>query len=152
MQEVQSNHYEDYLRDELASCGYEGVYKKKTNELYVGKCSASDGCATFYRTNKFDLIKKYEVEFNKAAVTTANHFREPLKNAALQRLSKDNVAIIVVLESREQLLSGERPLVCVANTHIHSIPENTDIKIWQVHTLLKGLEKIASRYDLPPSP
>jgi len=149
LQEVQSNHYEDYLRDELAAHGYEGVYKKKTNDLFMGKCSAIDGCATFYRKSRFELIKKYEVEFNKAAVTTANHFREPMRNVALQRLSKDNVAIIVVLESKDQILSREQPLVCVANTHIHSVPENSDIKIWQVHTLLKGLEKIAASTKIP---
>jgi len=112
----------------------------------MGKFYAIDGCATFYRRDRFELIKKYEVEFNKAAVTTANHFREPVRNATLQRLSKDNVAIIVVLESKDGMINRERPLVCVANTHIHSNPENSDIKIWQVHTLLKGLEKIASRY------
>lgn len=144
LKEVQSNHYES-LRESLAAAGYEGVYKRKTIDLYAGKCTAIDGCATFFRKDRFDLIKKYEVEFNKAAVTTANHFREPMRNVALQRLSRDNVAIIVVLESKEVLSSGEKPLVCVANTHIHSVPENSDIKIWQVHTLLKGLEKIASR-------
>ena len=129
----------------MARHGYGGVYKKKTNDLYMGKCSAIDGCATFYRQDRFELIKKYEVEFNKAAVTTANQFREPTRNVALQRLSKDNVAIIVVLESKDVFVNNERQLVCVANTHIHSVPENSDVKIWQVHTLLKGLEKIAAR-------
>lgn len=38
-----------------------------------------------------------------------------------------------------------RTLICVANTHIHANPELNDVKIWQVHTLLKGLEKIAAR-------
>jgi hypothetical protein len=39
-----------------------------------------------------------------------------------------------------------RTLICVANTHIHANPELNDVKLWQVHTLLKGLEKIAARW------
>eukprot|EP00210_Caulerpa_lentillifera_P005163 g4935.t1 len=149
LQEVQSNHYEDYLKDVLAQHGYEGVYKRKTYKLYTGKHLAIDGCATFYKKDRFLLVKKYEVEFNKAAVTTANNYREPTKNVALQRLSKDNVALIVVLESRKPMMNSQNQLVCVANTHIHSDPENSDIKLWQVYTLLKGLEKIASSVEIP---
>jgi endonuclease/exonuclease/phosphatase family metal-dependent hydrolase len=36
-----------------------------------------------------------------------------------------------------------------ANTHIHANPELKDVKLWQVHTLLKGLEKIAASADIP---
>lgn len=61
--------------------------------------------------------------------------------------AQDNVALIAVLE---MLPDPERPgapkqLLCVANTHIHANPELSDVKLWQVHTLLKGLEKIANR-------
>ena len=69
---------------------------------------------------------------------------------------QDNVALIAVLEAIEP--GGgppdsvpRRTLICVANTHIHSNPELNDVKLWQVHTLLKGLEKIAARYE-PASP
>lgn len=57
---------------------------------------------------------------------------------------QDNVALIAVLEMAEQQ-SGSKQLLCVANTHIHANPELNDVKLWQVHTLLKGLEKIANR-------
>ena len=36
-----------------------------------------------------------------------------------------------------------------ANTHIHANPELKDVKVWQVHTLLKGLEKIAASASIP---
>lgn len=39
--------------------------------------------------------------------------------------------------------------MCVANTHVHSSPELSDVKLWQVHTLLKGLEKIAASARIP---
>jgi endonuclease/exonuclease/phosphatase (EEP) superfamily protein YafD len=40
-------------------------------------------------------------------------------------------------------------IILQANTHIHANPELKDVKLWQVHTLLKGLEKIAASADIP---
>ena len=68
-QEVQSDHFEEFFAPELAKKGYSAVYKKKTTELYTGSSYAIDGCATFFRRDKFELVKKYEVEFNKAALS-----------------------------------------------------------------------------------
>eukprot|EP00889_Picochlorum_renovo_P001125 jgi/Picre1/28155/NNA_003561.t1 len=119
-----------------------------------------DGCATFFKKNKFALVKKYEVEFNKAALSLADSLPPEQKSTALSRLLKDNVALIAVLEALvppQPLPHPEggvpppsrRKLICIANTHIHSNPELSDIKLWQVHTLLKGLEKIATSADIP---
>ena len=36
LQEVQSNHFADFLAPELAAAGYAGVYKKKTAEVFTG--------------------------------------------------------------------------------------------------------------------
>lgn len=75
--------------------------------------------------------------------------------AALNRLLKDNVALIAVLEALDGAGNpapgpgGRRALVCVANTHIHANPDLSDVKLWQVHTLLKGLEKIAASAAIP---
>jgi CCR4-NOT transcription complex subunit 6 len=53
---------------------------------------------------------------------------------------QDNVALIAVLEALEapQAEGGggssgsRRPLICIANTHIHANPELNDVKLWQV--------------------
>jgi mRNA deadenylase 3'-5' endonuclease subunit Ccr4 len=58
---------------------------------------------------------------------------------------QDNVALIAVLEMAPDPERSSKQLICVANTHIHANPELNDVKLWQVHTLLKGLEKIANR-------
>ena len=60
-QEVQSNHFYDFLQPELIKHGYSAVYKKKTMEIYTGNSYAIDGCATFFKKDKFGLVKKYEV-------------------------------------------------------------------------------------------
>eukprot|EP00899_Mesostigma_viride_P011811 jgi/Mesvir1/20630/Mv14856-RA.1 len=155
LQEVQSDHFEDFFGPELDKAGYTAVYKKKTGEVYTGTAYAFDGCATFFRRDRFVLVKKYEVEFNKAALSLIDAITHPpSKKAAHNRLLKDNVALILVLEAidppdPEAAAAGKRQLICVANTHIHANPELKDVKLWQVHTLLKGLEKIAASADIP---
>ena len=162
LQEVQSNHYDDWWAPELHRAGYTGVYKKKTGALYTGGAAfAADGCATFFKRGRFALVKKYEVEFNKAALSLADGLPAPARGPALTRLLKDNVALIAVLEALDTAAPAaaaspastttppRRQLVCVANTHIHANPELNDVKLWQVHTLLKGLEKIAASADVP---
>lgn len=60
-QEVQSNHFDNFLSPELQKAGYTAIYKRKTTELYTGNAYAIDGCATFFKRDKFALVKKYEV-------------------------------------------------------------------------------------------
>ncbi|KAK8490978.1 hypothetical protein V6N13_126118 [Hibiscus sabdariffa] len=154
LQEVQSDHFDDFFAPELDKHGYQALYKRKTNEVYSGNIHTIDGCATFFRRDRFSHVKKYEVEFNKAAQSlTEVAVQTTQKKAALNRLVKDNVALIVVLEAKFTNQGadnpGKRQLLCVANTHVNVQQELKDVKIWQVHTLLKGLEKIAASADIP---
>ncbi|KAH9737651.1 Endonuclease/exonuclease/phosphatase family protein expressed [Citrus sinensis] len=123
-------------------------------EVYNGNPHTIDGCATFFRRDRFSHVKKYEVEFNKAAQSLTDAILPSAqKKNALNRLVKDNVALIVVLEAKFSNQGadtpGKRQLLCVANTHVNVHQELKDVKLWQVHTLLKGLEKIAASADIP---
>ncbi|PPS06645.1 hypothetical protein GOBAR_AA14002 [Gossypium barbadense] len=154
LQEVQNDHFEEFFAPELDKHGYQALYKRETNEVYSGNIHTIDGCATFFRRDRFSHVKKYEVEFNKAAQSlTEVAVQTTQKKAALNRLVKDNVALIVVLEAKFSNQGadnpGKRQLLCVANTHVNVPQELKDVKIWQVHTLLKGLEKIAASADIP---
>ncbi|KAF8102205.1 hypothetical protein N665_0201s0480 [Sinapis alba] len=154
LQEVQSDHFHEIFAPELDKHGYQALYKRKTNEVLSGSTSAIDGCATFFRRDRFAHVKKYDVEFNKAAQSLTEAIIPPAqKRNALNRLVKDNIALIVVLEAKfgnqHTDPSGKRQLVCVANTHVNVQQELKDVKLWQVHTLLKGLEKIAASADIP---
>uniref|UniRef100_A0A164X6Q5 poly(A)-specific ribonuclease n=1 Tax=Daucus carota subsp. sativus TaxID=79200 RepID=A0A164X6Q5_DAUCS len=136
LQEVQSDHFEEFFSPELDKHGYQALFKKKTAEVFTGNVNAIDGCATFFRRDRFAHVKKYEVEFNKAAQSLTDAVVPTAqRKTALNRLVKDNVALIVVLEAKfgNQGIDnpGKRQLVCV------------------VHTLLKGLEKIAASADIP---
>ncbi|KAI3782463.1 hypothetical protein L2E82_12510 [Cichorium intybus] len=154
LQEVQSDHFEEFFAPELDKHGYQALFKKKTSEVYNGSIQTIDGCATFFRRDRFSHVKKYEVEFNKAAQSLTDALvPNAQKKTALNRLVKDNVALIVVLEAKFSNQGvdnlGKRQLVCVANTHVNVQHELKDVKLWQVHTLLKGLEKIAASADIP---
>ncbi|KAL0714869.1 hypothetical protein Bca4012_021848 [Brassica carinata] len=153
LQEVQSDHFHEIFAPELDKHGYQALYKRKTNEVLSGSTSAIDGCATFFRRDRFAHVKKYDVEFNKAAQSLTEAIIPPAqKRSALNRLVKDNIALIVVLEAKfgnHQPTDGKRQLICVANTHVNVQQELKDVKLWQVHTLLKGLEKIAASADIP---
>ncbi|RLN18414.1 hypothetical protein C2845_PM02G14420 [Panicum miliaceum] len=154
LQEVQLNHFEDFFAPELDKHGYQALYKKRTTEVYSGNPVAIDGCATFFRRDKFSHVKKYEVEFNKAAQSLTDAIIPAAqKRVALSRLIKDNIALIAVLEAKfgnhVAENPGKRQLLCVANTHINVHQDLKDVKLWEVHTLLKGLEKIAVSAGIP---
>ncbi|KAG6511285.1 carbon catabolite repressor protein 4 homolog 1-like [Zingiber officinale] len=154
LQEVQNDHFEEFFAPELDKHGYQALYKKKTSEIYSGNPNTVDGCATFFRRDRFSHVKKYEVEFNKAAQSLTDiAIQAGQKKVALNRLVKDNIALIVVLEAKFSNHGtdnpGKRQLICVANTHVNIHHEHKDVKLWQVHTLLKGLEKIAVSADIP---
>ncbi|XP_076926392.1 carbon catabolite repressor protein 4 homolog 1-like [Bidens hawaiensis] len=154
LQEVQSDHFEEFFAPELDKHGYQALFKRRTAEVQNGNNQIIDGCATFFRRDRFSHVKKYEVEFNKAAQSLTDALvPNAQKKTALNRLVKDNVALIVVLEAKfgNQGVDplGKRQLICVANTHVNVPNELKDVKLWQVHTLLKGLEKIAASADIP---
>eukprot|EP01025_Chloroclados_australasicus_P006513 TRINITY_DN12093_c0_g3_i4.p1 TRINITY_DN12093_c0_g3~~TRINITY_DN12093_c0_g3_i4.p1 ORF type:complete len:451 (-),score=30.94 TRINITY_DN12093_c0_g3_i4:1842-3194(-) len=157
LQEVQRQHYNNFFQSQLAEHGYCSIFKSKTTQVITEDAQCDiDGCATFYKESRFKFVKKYEVEFNKAAASTTHAMKDPARQKLAQsRLFKDNIALIAVFEvigvyhNNHQTNLNGRPLICIANTHIHSNPDLSDVKLWQVHTLLKGMEKIATSADIP---
>ena len=86
----------------MSDAGYEGVYKQKTRQS-MGLAGKVDGCALFWRRTKFVLVESYSIEFNELAQRQATQVmglnpRSEEGVAFLNRLSKDNVAQLVVLE------------------------------------------------------
>ncbi|KAG2252257.1 hypothetical protein Bca52824_082393 [Brassica carinata] len=158
LQEVQNDHFDEFFAPELDKHGYQAIFKRKTNEVFVGNTSTIDGCATFYRRDRFSHVKNTRyvlVEFNKAAQSlTEALIPVPQKKIALNRLVKDNVALIVVLEAKfgnqAADIPGKRQLLCVANTHVNISHELKDVKLWQVRShIIEGTGKIAASADIP---
>lgn len=59
--QVQSDHFEEFFSPELDKHGYQALFKRKTAEVYNGSSQTIDGCATFFRRDRFSHVKKYEV-------------------------------------------------------------------------------------------
>jgi CCR4-NOT transcription complex subunit 6 len=171
LQEVQADHFEKFLYPELKRCNYEGLYKAKTRPS-LGQEGKVDGCALFYRTDRFKLKEKYVIEFNEVAAKWKDDElkkaagtctpaqlaeKEKLLKRGVARLSKDNVAQLAVLESvynPAMMAAGRYPppepyRLCVANTHIFWDPDYPDVKLWQTNMLVKELEKFTQARQVP---
>merc|ERR1719291_799483 len=118
-----------------------------------------DGCALFWRRTKFHLGESYSIEFNELAQRQLSgmglHARSEEGAAMLAKLSKDNVAQLVVLELAQGAVSRadrhSSNQVCIANTHLYSNKDCPDVKLWQTLHLLKELETfvVARGSNLP---
>ncbi|KAK1311597.1 hypothetical protein QJS10_CPA07g00575 [Acorus calamus] len=112
------------IEESLKGHGYSGIWKMRTG-------AAQDGCAVFWRTNRFKLLHEEQIEFNQLGM-------------------RDNVAQICVLESRSQspteghsAASSSRSCqstganrVVVCNIHVLYNPKRGDIKLGQIRVLL----------------
>jgi CCR4-NOT transcription complex subunit 6 len=131
----------------MHEAGFEGVFKQKTRQA-MGMTGKVDGCALFWRRTKFHLIESYSIEFNELAQRQVTQVmglnpRGEEGSSILNKLSKDNVAQLVVLELAQQSMSRssrEPNQVCIANTHLYSNKDYPDVKLWQALHLLQELE------------
>ncbi|KAF0898600.1 hypothetical protein E2562_008183 [Oryza meyeriana var. granulata] len=121
------------LEQEMATRGYNGIWKMRTG-------NATDGCAIFWRTARFQLCYKEDIEFNKLDL-------------------RDNVAQICVLESVipgnvQTEYSPSHPQqskqIVVCNTHVLYNPKRGDIKLGQVRTLLDRAYTISKTWNDAP--
>ena len=157
LQEVQADRFEQFFYPTFRANGYEGLYKKKTREA-MGRKGKVDGCAIFFKANRFQLREKYVIEFNDAAMAMAragklvpnqSTLNEMEMNETLQRVMKDNIAQVVVLETMPNGMDKGGRQFCLCNTHIFWDPEYADVKLWQSAMLLKELEKFNVGRKLP---
>ncbi|KAM4075121.1 hypothetical protein ACJW30_10G145400 [Castanea mollissima] len=155
LQEVQCDHFENFFEPELKKLGYSVMYKKKTGAgLFTAESekSTNHGCATFYHSKLFKEIIKYELEFDKEASSVVNALEPRIRFEGSHHLtSKDNVALVVVLESLQNGSNRDafQSRICVANTHIHWSKGHEDVTLFQVVHLVNGLEKIAQSQQIP---
>jgi CCR4-NOT transcription complex subunit 6 len=166
LQEVQADHFEHFFYPAMKASGYEGLYKQKNRDA-MGVEGKVDGCALFFKTSRFYLIEKYSLDFNEAVrqccdgeaskadgmmPVEAKAHLDRIKKAQ-RRLTRDNVAQVVILEMLTDPRGNKLPTskrVCVANTHLFWDPDYGDVKLWQTHMLLHELEKnITIPQDLP---
>ena len=163
LQEVQQDHYQQFLLPNLERMGYTGLYKSKTRDSH-GNGGKVDGCAILFKRERFKMCGSYyEIEFNKVAYQMAQQGAFGASNssgsnrsgfsndigvqACLKRLCRDNVAQAILLQATAP--NGELRSICVANTHIFWDPDYPDVKLWQTYYLLRELERITGSSQMP---
>ncbi|TIB04631.1 hypothetical protein E3P96_01578 [Wallemia ichthyophaga] len=146
LQEVDIEQYEDFFLNHLSHHDYRGVYSQKSRAKTMSENEKKrvDGCATFFKGSKYQLIESEVIEFSQVALQRSDFAKtEDMFNRVL---TKDNIANVALLENIE---SGTR--LIVANVHIHWNPEFRDVKLVQVAILMDEIEKISKRFStLPP--
>jgi len=131
----------------------------------MGSAGKVDGCALLWKQAKLTLVEKYAVEFNEVARQLGKKreregsLDKDEASRLVHRLSKDNVAQIVVLEmigANARLPTGsggsrgrQGNQICIVNTHIYANPKLVDVKLWQTVTLMNEVESHVGRRDIP---
>ncbi|XP_054758783.2 protein angel homolog 2-like isoform X2 [Lytechinus pictus] len=117
LQEVEERHFHDFFYPALQARGYASIYKKRTGDK-------EDGCATFYRMNRFYEVSHTKLEYQRG----------------IGLMDRDNVAIVVMLQPRGMTSSHK---LCVANTHLLWNPRRGDIKLAQLGLLFAEIERLS---------
>nr|CAD7590279.1 unnamed protein product [Timema genevievae] len=158
LQEVETSQFYNFFLPELKRDGYDGIFSPKSRAKTMAENERKyvDGCAIFYRTAKFSLIKEHLVEFNQLAMANAEGSDHMLNRV----MPKDNIGLAALLKTKEAAWDNGLPpdvsqvhqplLVCTA--HIHWDPEFCDVKLIQTMMLsneLRGILEDASQSFRP---
>ncbi|CAL8386838.1 unnamed protein product [Boreogadus saida] len=149
LQEVETEQYYSLFQEVLRPLGYDGYFCAKSRSKHVSERDRRhvDGCAVFYKTEKFTVVQKHMVEFSQIALANSNGSDDMLNRV----MTKDNVGVAVLLEVNKEMFTGglkpvvDRQLILVANTHLHWDPEYSDVKLIQTMMFLSELKTIAER-------
>ncbi|XP_072243387.1 CCR4-NOT transcription complex subunit 6-like [Leuresthes tenuis] len=149
LQEVETEQYYTLFLETLKDRGYDGYFCPKSRAKLVSEQERKhvDGCAVFFKTDKFTLVQKHTVEFNQVAMANSEGSEVMLNRV----MTKDNIGVAVLLEVNKDMFSGDmkppqdRQLILVANAHMHWDPEYSDVKLIQTMMFLSELKSIAER-------
>ncbi|KAI2664526.1 CCR4-NOT transcription complex subunit 6-like [Labeo rohita] len=155
LQEVETEQYYAFFLETLKERGYDGFFCPKSRAKLVSEQERKhvDGCAVFFKTEKFALVQKHTVEFNQVAMANSEGSEVMLNRV----MTKDNIGVAVLLEVKKDLFASglkqpsEKQLLLVANAHMHWDPEYSDVKLIQTMMFLSELKSIAERASGPMS-
>ena len=146
LQEIDMESYEEFFRRELAYYHYKGIFwqKSRARTMTQREAKTVDGCAIFYKSQKYILLDKLCIDFANTAINRPDMKGEhDIFNRVMPR---DHVAVAAFLENR---MTGSRMIV--ANAHIFWDPNYEDVKIVQVAILMDNLSSQADKWaKMPP--
>ena len=129
LQEV--DNYEKFWLKELSRFGYSGTYKQRNSD------SKLDGCATFYRATKFEVVKFVGLELD--------HVDSCQGLEGAPEFATHNVALLTLIAP----LGMPRACFCVANIHLFWDPSYEGLKIAQAKAVVLAAQELASSVERP---
>ncbi|XP_028661424.1 CCR4-NOT transcription complex subunit 6-like isoform X2 [Erpetoichthys calabaricus] len=147
LQEVETEQYFTLFLPALKERGYDGFFCPKSRAKLVSEQERKhvDGCAIFFKTEKFTLVQNHTVEFNQVAMANSEGSEVMLNRV----MTKDNIGMAVLLEiNSENFVGGIKPvqiekqMILVANAHMHWDPEYSDVKLIQTMMFISELKSI----------
>lgn len=145
LQEVDRENFDDFFKRELDSKDYKGVFWPKSRAKTMSEKEAKlvDGCATFFKANKYHLLDKQLIDFANTAINRPDMKGE--HDTFNRVMPRDHIAVATFLENR---MTGSR--LIVANAHIFWDPEFADVKLVQVAILMEQLSRFAEKWSKYP--
>ncbi|XP_027169148.1 carbon catabolite repressor protein 4 homolog 3-like [Coffea eugenioides] len=104
----------------MEKAGYLGSYKRRTGDY-------ADGCAMFWKADKFQLIEGESIEFKQYGL-------------------RDNVAQVSVFEMRK----AKSRRILVGNIHVLYNPRRGDVKLGQIRFLLSRASILSKKWGNTP--
>ncbi|XP_045487869.1 CCR4-NOT transcription complex subunit 6 isoform X1 [Pieris rapae] len=151
LQEVETDQFYNFFLPELKQDGYDGIFSPKSRAKTMAESERKyvDGCAIFFRSAKFSLVKEHLIEFNQLAMANS----EGSDNMLNRVMPKDNIGLAALLKTKEAAWeNGENCLptetsalsqpILVCTAHIHWDPEFCDVKLIQTMMLSNELRSI----------
>ncbi|OXB58878.1 hypothetical protein ASZ78_012722 [Callipepla squamata] len=104
LQEVETEQYFTLFLPALKERGYDGFFSPKSRAKIMSEQEKKhvDGCAIFFKTEKFSLVQKHTVEFNQVAMANSEGSEAMLNRV----MTKDNIGVAVVLEVHKELFGA----------------------------------------------
>lgn len=163
LQELEKNSFVKHFMPKLQNDNYESLFYTKSRGNSIEKGGAVDGCATFWKKDKFRMVEQKCVKFAETIMLAINNNKNlsldiPVKDdnsdiikdipssPAINRLiGRDNLCLIVLLETKN-INNDEINQIIVANAHLFWNPEYPDVKLYQSCIMIKEIQKMKDKY------
>jgi CCR4-NOT transcription complex subunit 6 len=139
---VEANQFEQYFKTQLRMRGsYDGIFYPKSRAKTMNDWDRTfvDGCAIFFKSDRFKLEEKHLIEFNQVALARPSLRKH--KDMYNRVMTRDNIAVacrLTHLETNQNILIG--------TVHIHWDPSHRDVKLVQTIMLVEEMERLLDKH------
>ncbi|VDP31942.1 unnamed protein product [Heligmosomoides polygyrus] len=158
LQEVETEQFRLLFQPELKVLGYTGIFSPKSRAKTMNEEDRKyvDGCAIFWKSEKFEMEREHLIEFTQVVVKKASSSEHMLNRV----MPRDNIALCAVLRIKENVYNNSESdrFTTVddgcGGQRRRLDPELCDVKLVQTmmlaHELYKLLEEVAEQFRITP--